>query len=174
MFTGDVMNDKIYEITDKGKDDSISIIDNGTAKIKVYEPLFSKSFLYPGDKIKVEMFGEYGDYKQAVVSELVEKTSNHEFNPKYYPEYMYMTADKIEKTFGTKEQLIEEEKKEHYDYISYLNNMVNTTNGNQYFIEKCSKMKELTDAYLFMLEKCKTWEEIEKIYNQRPLLLTIR
>lgn len=157
---GDVMNDKIYEITDKGKDDSISIIDNGTDKIKVYEPLFSKSFLYPGDKIKVDIFGELDGYKQAVVLELVEKTSNHEFTAKYYPDYMYKTAKQIEELFRTKERLIEEQKKEHYDYLKSLS--------------YTRMKKDMVDAYLYMLSKCNTWEEIEKIYNQRPYLLEIR
>lgn len=101
------------------------------------------------DKIKVEIFGELDGYKQAVVLELVEKTSNHEFTAKYYPEYMYKTAKQIE-----------EQKKKHYDYLKSLS----------YTIMK----KDMVDAYLYMLSKCNTWKEIEKIYNQRPYLLEIR
>ena len=152
------MNNKIYKITSKGYDNSISIIEDDSEKIKVYEPLYSKSFLYIGDKIKVDIFGESDGYKQAVVAELVEKVSNYDFTPKYYPSYMYMSATEIQKKYETKEKLISEEKKEHYEYL------------NSYSIFN----KELVDAYLYMLSKCNSWVEIEKIYNQRPLIMEIR
>lgn len=74
--------------------------------------------------------------------------------------YLYKFSEEIKDIYKTKEQLIENERKSHYDYLKDLS--------------YCLFKKEDVDIYLENLSKCSSWEEIEKIYNKRPLNREIR
>ena len=152
------MEDKVYVITGKGRDASVSIIEDGEDKIMVYEANNMGDHLCEGDKVKIEIFGEKNGHKQAVVSEIVEKvdrTVNLPQNNKPLHSWNY-SADELKEEFMTKENLIEEEKREHYQYLK----------DNPYAFMK----KERVDDYIEKLNKCNTWEEMAELYNNRPLL----
>ena len=157
-----MMDDKIYVITGKGRDASISIIEDGEDKIVVYEAHDMGEHLCEGDKVRIEIFGEKNGYKQAIVSEIVDKVDRVVNLPKNdKPLYsLNYSADKLKEKFITKENLIEEEKREHYQYLQ---------NCPYTFMKK-----EQVDDYIEKLNNCNTWEEMAELYNKRPILCEYR
>lgn len=70
--------------------------------------------------------------------------------------YLYKFSEELKDTYKTKEQLIESERKLHYDYLKD--------------VPYCRHFnKEGVELYLENLNNCNSWEEIERVYNnQRP------
>lgn len=161
------MKDKIYEISDKGKESSISIIKDGENIIKIHESR-SDDYLCVGDKVKIEIYGEKEGVKQAVVSEIVEKVDRNNIK-------RYDSRPILEKLKGYKTILVDADYfMEELSIVAEgrINNNMEFPLVKQYLLE-ADYIKCLNPIYLYkeMPEKHKLNSILLELFDQVELLI---